>query len=175
MKKIKLLIVALLFMSGCNIFNGETKKDVYEIGDTAEIHNKDNEYSYKVTLNDVSVTKKIEVEGYNPVHIDDYYEGSDDARFIVANVTFENIGEEKFIPIPSHKPILKGNVLLYEEALIDFPNTFSNSVDIGEELTDDFFFATEDLYEEDDMVSLYFHIDNEDEKVEFQIPADDLK
>lgn len=65
--------------------------------------------------------------------------------------------------------------MLYEEALIDFPNTFSNSVDIGEELTDDFFFATEDLYEEDDMVSLYFHIDNEDEKVEFQIPADDLK
>lgn len=117
MKKLFIILLAGVFIAGCN--NDEDnktsasdsktdqteeaesegdknteKKDVYQIGETAVITSDMYDFDFEVTVNEFELVE--EVEG---VKIEDFLSGaSDDARFAVANVTIKNITDESYIP-----------------------------------------------------------------------------
>ncbi|MBM7597883.1 hypothetical protein JOC34_000240 [Virgibacillus halotolerans] len=117
MKKLFIILLAGVFIAGCN--NDEDnktsasdsktdqteeaesegdknteKKDVYQIGETAVITSDMYDFDYEVTVNDFELTE--EVEG---VKINEFLSGADDTdRFAAIDVTIKNISDEAYIP-----------------------------------------------------------------------------
>ncbi|MBM7597887.1 hypothetical protein JOC34_000244 [Virgibacillus halotolerans] len=192
MKKLLMILLAGIFIAGCsnddtsneadtdddqvtedndsedeNIDNddGEEKKDVYQIGETAQITSSSYGFSYEVTVNDFELTTD-EIDGYS---MEDFNsQPHEDRRFAVINVTLKNTGEDRLVPNDKLSAQLLGE-LTSESSLIEFYKKGDEELDPGEEMTDDLVYMSRTFFDED-TIYLTYEAEATKEEVKFELP-----
>ncbi|MFD1415141.1 DUF4352 domain-containing protein [Oceanobacillus jeddahense] len=146
--------------------NESEEKDIYQIGDTADIISSSYGFSYQVTLNHAELTTDP-VDGVSLEDIGDSAE--DGGEFLVANVTIKNTGDSPITPIEQL------SAQLYDE---EYPRFFSldetfternDELAPGEEITGNLAYA-HNSYEDNDVMYLTFEAEAIEEETRFEIP-----
>lgn len=141
------------------------EKDIYQIGDTADIISSSYGFTYQVTLNHAELTTdpvdgvSLEDRGYTP----------EEGEFLVANVTIKNTGDNPITPIEQL------SAQLYDE---QYPRFFSiddifternDELAPGEEITGNLAYA-HSSYEDNDVMYVTFEAEAIEEETRFEIP-----
>lgn len=193
MKKILFMVFLLLFIAACNNNNenaddstdnnsndeteteeesdgedeeGNESKEVYQVGDTADITSNSYGFPYQVTLNSVELTAD-EVDGLALEDLN--YSAEEGGKFLVANVTIKNTGDSPITP----KEQLSAQ--LYGEDTPTFSSEdqpFSEREEElapGEEITGNLVY-TDSEFEDYDVFYLTYEAEAIEDETRFEIP-----
>ena len=151
-----------------NTYNddGEEKKDVYQIGETATITSRQYKFDYEVTVNDFELT--TDDVGGKSLEEDYGYTAEEDGRIAVANVTIKNISDETYIPnekISAQLEIGGGHELSDDEIFTERDEELKP----GAEITGDLVFTGRDFYDEE-LVYLAYEFGARNYETKFELP-----
>ena len=196
MKKLLIILLAGVFIAGCsnddtsneadtdddqvtdgngsedeNTDNddGEEKKDVYQIGETAQITSSSYGFPYEVTVNDFKLTtddvggETLEYHAPNP--------GEDD-RFAVINVTLKNIGDKPLTPNDKLSAQLIGDDITSESSIPELYKKGDEELAPGEEITDDLVYVSRTFVHEK-VLYLTYEIADTKKEVKFELPVEE--
>ncbi|MDY7045178.1 DUF4352 domain-containing protein [Virgibacillus sp. M23] len=192
MKKILLILLLAIFVVGCSD-NGESsdnentdnedsaetekendenvgeknkKKDLYQIGETADITSSSYGFPYQITVNSVELTTQ-DVDGLALEDLN--FSAEEGGKFLVANVTIKNTGDSPFIPkekISAQLDEEDAPGFLAEED--PFPER-NEELAPGEEITGNLAY-THDAFEDYDVLYLTYEAEDNDYETKFEIP-----
>ena len=146
--------------------NAEEKKDVYQIGETAQITSSSYGFPYEVTVNDFKLTTD-EIDGYS---MEDFNsQPHEDRRFAVINVTLKNTGENPLVPNDKLSAQLLGD-LTSESSLIEFYKKGDEELEPGEEMTDNLVYMSRTFFDEENLY-LTYEVEDTKKEVKFELPV----
>ena len=196
MKKLLIILLAGVFIAGCsnndtsnetdtdddqvtednnsedentNNDDGEEKKDVYQIGETAQITSSSYGFPYEVTVNDFELTTD-DVDGDSMG--DHVSNPGENHRFAVINVTLKNISDEPLTPNDKISAELMGDDITSESAIPEFYAKGDEELAPGEEMTDDLVYISKTFIREKALY-LTYEIADTKEEVKFELPVEE--
>ena len=147
--------------------DGEEKKDVYQIGETAQIVSSSYDFPYEVTVNNFELTTD-DVGGES---LEDHAGNlGEDHRFAVINVTLKNTGEKSIVPNDKLSAQLDGDVFTSESTIPGIYKKGDEELAAGDEMTDDLVYASNTFFDEDYLYLTYEAADTKKE-VKFELPV----
>ncbi|WP_188453575.1 DUF4352 domain-containing protein [Virgibacillus oceani] len=142
-------------------------KNVYQIGETAQIISDLYDFPYEVTVNSFELT----TEPVDGVKLEEkVLEVGENDRFAVVNVTIKNVSDEAFVPNEMISAQLIGETVGENSYDEEFFTDRNKELNPGEEITGNLVYLSNNFVKEDTLYLAYEYMAT-DEETRFKLPV----